>query len=102
MKIENHLKDIPSFETDRLLLRKVTRQDLDDVLEFSSDPEVAHRMTWEKNDSKEETCPTSCSRLWTDIKMAKAVYGRLSIKKVRKSSAPVRWLTGQMNTKKQR
>lgn len=55
MKIENHLKDMPSFETDRLLLRKVTRQDLDDVFEFSSDPKVAQRMTWEKNDSKEET-----------------------------------------------
>lgn len=55
MKIEDHLKDMPSLETERLLLRKVTRQDLDDVFEFSSDPEVAHRMTWEKNDSKEET-----------------------------------------------
>ncbi|WP_232787222.1 MULTISPECIES: GNAT family N-acetyltransferase [unclassified Planococcus (in: firmicutes)] len=53
MKIENHLKDMPSFETERLLLRKVTQHDLDDVFEFSSDPEVAHRMTWEKNDSKE-------------------------------------------------
>lgn len=55
MKIENYLKDMPAFETERLLLRKVTGQDLDDVFEFSSDPEVAHRMTWEKNDSKEET-----------------------------------------------
>ncbi|MFP3421950.1 GNAT family N-acetyltransferase, partial [Bacillus sp. SIMBA_161] len=42
-------------ETDRLILRKVAVHDLDDVFEFSSDPEVAHRMTWVKNDSKEET-----------------------------------------------
>ncbi|MEZ0480384.1 GNAT family N-acetyltransferase [Planococcus sp. SSTMD024] len=55
MKIENHLKDMPTFETERLQLRKVTRHDLDDVFEFSSDFEVAQRMTWEKNDSKEET-----------------------------------------------
>ncbi|MGM0898080.1 MAG: GNAT family N-acetyltransferase [Bacillota bacterium] len=55
MKIENHLKDMPTFETERLLLRKVAKSDLDDVFEFSSDPEVAHRMTWEKNHSKEET-----------------------------------------------
>ena len=55
MHIETHLKNMPTFETDRLILRKVAVHDLDDVFEFSSDPEVAHRMTWEKNDSKEET-----------------------------------------------
>ena len=55
MHIETHLKNMPTFETDRLILRKVAEHDLDDVFEFSSDPEVAKRMTWEKNDSKEET-----------------------------------------------
>ena len=55
MKIEDLLKDMPSFETERLLLRKIVLTDLEDIFEFSSDSEVAHHMTWETNKSKEET-----------------------------------------------
>ncbi|MFJ7975732.1 GNAT family N-acetyltransferase [Peribacillus sp. JNUCC 23] len=55
MQIEAFLKTIPNFETDRLILRKIELNDLEDIFEFSSDPEVAHHMTWEVNKSKEET-----------------------------------------------
>jgi [ribosomal protein S5]-alanine N-acetyltransferase len=55
MQIEEFLKTIPNFETDRLILRKIEINDLEDIFEFSSDPEVAHHMTWEVNKSKEET-----------------------------------------------
>ncbi len=55
MQIEEFLKDIPTFETSRLILRKVELSDLEDIFEFSSDPEVANHMTWEVNKSKEET-----------------------------------------------
>ncbi|WP_088102958.1 GNAT family N-acetyltransferase [Halalkalibacter urbisdiaboli] len=55
MNIEELLKDLPPFETNRLILRKITLGDLDDIYEFSSDPEVAHHMTWEVNKSKDET-----------------------------------------------
>ncbi|MGM0878047.1 MAG: GNAT family N-acetyltransferase [Bacillota bacterium] len=55
MMIEEFLREIPTFETDRLLLRKIEFNDQDDIFEFSSDPEVAHHMTWEVNKSKEET-----------------------------------------------
>ncbi|WP_419883948.1 GNAT family N-acetyltransferase [Peribacillus sp. B-H-3] len=55
MKIEEFLKQMPVFETARLVLRKVNLNDLDDIFEFSSDPKVAHHMTWEVNKSKEET-----------------------------------------------
>ena len=55
MQIEKFLKTIPNFETDRLILRKIEINDLEDIFEFSSDPEVAHHMTWEVNKSKEET-----------------------------------------------
>lgn len=55
MKIEDLLKEIPVLETDRLLLRKIALTDVDDIFEFSSDPEVAYHMTWETNKSKEET-----------------------------------------------
>lgn len=55
MRIETLLKELPVLETERLLLRRVASTDLEDVFEFSSDPVVAHHMTWEKNSSKEET-----------------------------------------------
>lgn len=55
MQIESFLKTLPTFETDRLILRKVELNDLENIFEFSSDPEVAHHMTWEVNKSKEDT-----------------------------------------------
>ncbi|RKD69549.1 ribosomal-protein-alanine N-acetyltransferase [Sinobaca qinghaiensis] len=55
MTIEDMLKEIPVLETDRLLLRKIILTDVDDIFEFSSDPEVAYHMTWEANRSRQET-----------------------------------------------
>lgn len=55
MKIEEFLKELLVFETDRLLLRKINVNDLDDIFEFSSDPAVAHHITWGVNKTKEET-----------------------------------------------
>jgi len=55
MNIDEFLIGLPTFDTNRLLLRKIELNDLDDIFEFSSDPEVAHHMTWEVNRSKEET-----------------------------------------------
>ena len=55
MSFENHLKNIPEFETDRLFLRKLCFGDLDDVHEFCSNPNVAAPMTWETNKTKETT-----------------------------------------------
>lgn len=53
--IEEHLKEQPSFETKRLILRSICINDLDDIFEFSSDPQVAYHMTWEANKNKSET-----------------------------------------------
>ncbi|MFJ5622791.1 GNAT family N-acetyltransferase [Peribacillus loiseleuriae] len=55
MEFEDLFKALPTFETNRLILRKITFSDLDDIYEFSSDPEVAQHMTWEVNKSKDET-----------------------------------------------
>ncbi|MBZ9534281.1 hypothetical protein KGR20_08385 [Cytobacillus oceanisediminis] len=49
------MSEIPLLETQSLLLRKITLDDVDDIFEFSSDIEVAHHMTWEANRNKEET-----------------------------------------------
>ena len=55
MVIEKFLSEIPLLETQSLLLRRITLDDVDDIFEFSSDIEVAHHMTWEANRNKEET-----------------------------------------------
>lgn len=38
--------DIPVLQTDRLILRKITRLDLEDVFEYASDPEVSKYLLW--------------------------------------------------------
>lgn len=55
MCVENHLKNMPEFETDRLFLRKLAYEDLEDVYEFCSNPNVSGPMTWETNTTKEKT-----------------------------------------------
>ncbi|MBA3791001.1 MAG: GNAT family N-acetyltransferase [Rubrobacter sp.] len=51
---ERFFVDLPETETERLLLRKVTLDDAEDLLAYVSDPEVARHTTWEPYDSIEE------------------------------------------------
>lgn len=44
---EDFRVDIPDLETERLLLRRMTPEDVADVFAYASDPEVARRTTWE-------------------------------------------------------
>ena len=48
MNIEDFkiFKSIPSLKTDRLTLRKITKKDLDDIFEYSQDPEVSKHLMW--------------------------------------------------------
>ncbi|MGP4108466.1 GNAT family N-acetyltransferase [Virgibacillus sp. L01] len=55
MSFENCLMKMPDFETERLHLRKLSHDDVDDVFEFCSNPNVAGPMTWETNKTKEIT-----------------------------------------------
>ena len=57
MKIEDFsiFKDIPTLKTERLILRKLKKSDLDDVFEYSSDEEVPHFLLWESHKSKAVT-----------------------------------------------
>lgn len=43
--------DLPTVETERLLLRKLEERDLSDVYEYCSDGAVVHFMTWEAHPS---------------------------------------------------
>ncbi|WP_254118980.1 GNAT family N-acetyltransferase [Bacillus sp. FJAT-29790] len=55
MEIEKFFKEIPILETERLLFRKIELDELDDLFEIFSDPEITHSMTWEVNKTKEDT-----------------------------------------------
>ncbi|RZT23788.1 GNAT family N-acetyltransferase [Fictibacillus sp. BK138] len=57
MNVQDIYKEIPSLETERILLRKITMDDLEDMFEYGSDEDVAKYVTWDKhkttNDTKE-------------------------------------------------
>lgn len=57
MKVQDIYKEIPSFETERIILRKITMDDLEDMFEYGSDEEVSKYVTWDRhkttNDTKE-------------------------------------------------
>jgi [ribosomal protein S5]-alanine N-acetyltransferase len=55
---EQYRVAIPNLETQRLLLRKVTLADADDMFAYASDPEVARLTTWETHRTIDDTLAT--------------------------------------------
>jgi [ribosomal protein S5]-alanine N-acetyltransferase len=55
MKLLDILANLPSIETDRLLLRKITLNDANDMFEYASDPQVSEYTMWSTHSSLEET-----------------------------------------------
>jgi ribosomal-protein-alanine N-acetyltransferase len=47
MEPRDFYKDLPALETPRLVLRKMTLDDVEDVFALASDPEVSRYMEWE-------------------------------------------------------
>ena len=47
--------DLPTLETERLILRKFSKSDAISVFEFTSDPKVTQYLTWNNHQSIEET-----------------------------------------------
>ncbi len=46
---------IESFETERLIIRKVRQSDINDIFEYCKNPNVARYVTWEAHQSLEDT-----------------------------------------------
>lgn len=46
MEVSEIYSDLPILETDRLLLRKITVEDAEDMFKYGSDPEVSRYVTW--------------------------------------------------------
>lgn len=49
------LPDMPTLETERLILRKLTMDDAEDVFAYASDPEMTHFVPWEAHQSIEDS-----------------------------------------------
>lgn len=55
MKIVDQFGDIPTIETERLILRKITIQDAEDMYRYSSNEDVTSLVTWNTHISLEDT-----------------------------------------------
>lgn len=47
--------DLPTLESDRLMLRKMSLEDAPDLFEYASDPEVAQYTTWHPHQSLKDS-----------------------------------------------
>ncbi len=54
-KVGEILKDLPTLETDRLILRKMKPDDAEAVFAYASDPEVTRYVIWETHRSIEDS-----------------------------------------------
>ena len=72
MTIANPFADLPTLETDRLILRQLTVDDLEDVFAYASDPLVARYVTWEPHRSLDD------SRFYIDLVLAKYRAGEVA------------------------
>jgi len=52
----NHFfSDLPKFETERLILRKLKLSDAGDIFKFTKEPSITKFLTWEAHKSENET-----------------------------------------------
>ncbi len=52
---EDFFSDLPVLETERLMLRRVSMRDAQDIFDYSRDPEVARHVLWEAHRSMADT-----------------------------------------------
>lgn len=55
MEIAQIYGDLPIIETERLLLRKITFNDADDIYEYTSDQLVSQYVTWDRHETIMDT-----------------------------------------------
>lgn len=69
--IEDVFGDLPVLETDRLLLRKFTDDDVDAVFDYGRDPDVARFVTWKPHVTHDD------ARVFVQAAMAHYAAGRI-------------------------
>ncbi|WP_349408178.1 GNAT family N-acetyltransferase [Pseudalkalibacillus sp. SCS-8] len=55
MEVQELCRNLPILETERLILRKITLDDLEDMFEYCSIDEVSRNVTWETHKSMADT-----------------------------------------------
>ncbi|MCM3360089.1 GNAT family protein [Psychrobacillus sp. MER TA 171] len=55
MEIQTIYGDLPQLETERLILRKITLGDAEDMYTYGSNPEVSKYVTWDQHNTIEDT-----------------------------------------------
>lgn len=55
MKIEEIFGDLPELETERLILRKITLHDVEDIYSYCSNEEVSKYVTWDTHQALDDT-----------------------------------------------
>lgn len=55
MGIKKELEEIPVLETKRLILRKITYDDVDDIFKYASNPIVAKFVVWNSHTSQKDS-----------------------------------------------
>ncbi|GEN46873.1 GNAT family N-acetyltransferase [Alkalibacillus haloalkaliphilus] len=55
MKIEDVYSDFPTLETDRLKIRKLTMDDVEDINKYTSKDEVSQYVSWNTHQSLDDT-----------------------------------------------
>lgn len=53
--LSSPFENVPEIETERLLIRRVTPRDAQDMYEYSRDPEVARHVLWEAHTSPSDS-----------------------------------------------
>ena len=55
MGIKDIFRHIPTLHTERLLLRRIERRDVDDIFEYSHNPETSKFLLWYPHEKKSDT-----------------------------------------------
>ena len=55
MKVDTLFSEMPIFETDRLLLRQLSLDDVEEYYDFASDPIVSTHTLWDRHETVEDT-----------------------------------------------
>lgn len=51
INLQNPLERLPELETEHLILRKINKQDIQDIYYYGSNPNVSQRVSWETHQS---------------------------------------------------
>jgi ribosomal-protein-alanine N-acetyltransferase len=84
-------QEIPKIETERLILRKITADDVNDIFEYASVPEITTFVLWETHKAKQDSLDfvklaadqfdNNISIIWgIEIKSEKKIIGSIELR----------------------